>query len=307
MFNRIRFLLRHAALAATLISPAALRAQWTPQASGTTASFRGLSIVDDTTLWASGTRGTFVWTTDGGATWHAGQVPGAASLDLRAVHAVSIDTAYVMVSAQDTARIYKTTDRGQHWTIQYNDESKGAFLDAIAFFDSRHGLALGDPVGGRFVVLETLDGGAHWSRIPDAGLPPSLAGEGAFAASGTSLVVCGPHDVWFGTGGASASRVFRSTDSGRTWSVSETPVMAAKRSGRNLLCRLHRSARRDCGWWQLRQARPVCHHRCDHERWRKNVARRCAERGDSFSVWRRVCRRAPPRHWSGNRRNRDVT
>jgi photosystem II stability/assembly factor-like uncharacterized protein len=220
--------LRFSALIATVLGtvPVAAGAQWVPQHSGTTASIRGFSVVDASVAWASGTRGTFLWTDDGGTTWHPGTVPGATSLDFRAVKALSLDTAYVMAAGQDTARIYRTTDRGAHWTLQYDDTSKGAFLDAIAFFDARHALALGDPMNGRFVVLETADGGAHWTRIPDAGLPPALPGEGAFAASGTSLVTCGARDAWFATGGAAVSRVFRSRDGGRTWTASETPVKA---------------------------------------------------------------------------------
>jgi len=53
-----------------------------------------------------------------------------------------------------------------------------------------------------------------------------LAGEGAFAASGTCLVVWGASDVWIGTGGAAAARVFHSSDRGRTSSASDTPVHA---------------------------------------------------------------------------------
>lgn len=187
---------------------------------------RGLSVVSDRVAWASGTGGTFLWTDDAGAQWHVGHVPGAASLDFRDVQAVSLDTAFVMVSAQDTARIYRTTDRGAHWTLQYENLEKGAFLDAIAFFDARHALAVGDPIGGHFLVLRTDDAGAHWTRLTDAAVPAALPGDGAFAASGTALVTCGPRDAWFATGGAAISRVFRTHDGGLSWQVSATPVAA---------------------------------------------------------------------------------
>lgn len=199
---------------------------WAAQSSGTTASMRGLSVVSDRTAWASGTAGTFLWTDDAGEHWHVGHVPGAASLDFRDVHAVSLDTAYLMAAGQDTARIYRTTDRGTHWTLQFEDLEKGAFLDAIAFFDARHALAVGDPVAGRFLLLRTDDAGAHWMRVPGA-LPPALPGEAAFAASGTSIVTCGPRDAWFATGGAAIARAFRTHDGGRTWRTSATPVAAA--------------------------------------------------------------------------------
>src|SRR5690348_6342065 len=162
---------------------------WTEQHADTRASMRGLSVISDDVAWASGTGGSYLWTKDGGTHWHVGTVPGAASLDFRDVHAVSLDTAYLMAAGQDTARIYRTTDRGAHWTLQYENLEKGAFLDAIAFFDARHALAVGDPIGGRFLLLRTDDAGAHWTRVSNA-LPAALPGEAAFAASGTSLVTC---------------------------------------------------------------------------------------------------------------------
>jgi len=191
---------------------------------------RGLGAGREGAVWATGTHGMYLWTTDGGTTRHFGQVPGATSLDFRDVQVVSSDVVYLMAAAQDTARIYKTTDRGAHWTMQYDDTRRGMFLDALAFFDDTHGLVLGDPVDGRFVILRTDDGGAHWTRIDSAGMPAALPGEAAFAASGTALVTGGAHDAWFATGGGPVSRVFRSHDSGRTWQVSETPVRAGNAS-----------------------------------------------------------------------------
>ena len=215
------------------------QAQWKPQQPGTDASFRGMSIIGADAVWISGTKGTFAWTTNGGAEWHAGQVAGATSHDFRAVHAISLDTALLMVSSLDTGLIYRTTNRGQSWSVVYSDESKGAFLDAMTFFDSRRGLAVGDPVNGRFVILSTSDGGQHWARIPGAGLPPSLPNEGAFAASGTSLITCGPNNAWLGSGGAATSRVFHSADGGRSWSVANVPINAGVASAGifSLACR----------------------------------------------------------------------
>lgn len=183
-------------------------------------------MVNQNVAWISGTGGTFESTSDGGKTWQAGKVPGAASFDFRSVQAFSLDTAILMVSAQDTGLIYRTTDRGNTWKVQYRNVAKGVFLDGMAFFDAQHGFAVGDPMGGRFVILETRDGGQHWARISAAGLPASLPGEGAFAASNTSLVTCGRNDIWLGTGGAATARVFHSSDAGKNWSVVSTPISA---------------------------------------------------------------------------------
>jgi photosystem II stability/assembly factor-like uncharacterized protein len=58
-------------------------------------------------------------------------------------------------------------------------------------------------------------------------MPAALPAEGAFAASGTCLVVQEVDNVWFGTG---AGRVFRSTDRGRNWTVHQTPIRAGNGS-----------------------------------------------------------------------------
>ncbi len=202
-------------------------AQWITQASGTKARLRGLSVVSGEVAWASGTGGTFLRTTDGGKTWRAGTVPGASALDFRDVHAVNADTAYLLsIGGGDLSRIFKTIDGGTTWATLYVNQDPKGFLDAFAFWDADHGLALGDQIDGRFVILTTEDGGKTWGPIPPEGMPPALTGEGAFAASGTCLVVKGDDYAWFGTGGAKASRIFRSTDRGKTWTAHETPVMA---------------------------------------------------------------------------------
>src|SRR6185369_17765504 len=71
-------------------------AQWTPQPSGTTARFRGVSAASKSIVWASGSGGTFAQTTDGGATWHSTVMPGAEGLDFRDVEAVDANKAYVL-------------------------------------------------------------------------------------------------------------------------------------------------------------------------------------------------------------------
>src|SRR5512146_1221266 len=92
-------------------------AQWAPQASGTSAEFRGLSAVSPSVVWASGTRGRFVRTTDGGATWMLDSIAGADSLDLRAIVARDASHAWAISSGpaeQGQAKIFRTQD-GAHW------------------------------------------------------------------------------------------------------------------------------------------------------------------------------------------------
>lgn len=218
-------------LCAFLLMAVSAQAQWQVQTSNTTASFRGLSAVSENIAWASGTQGTYIRTIDGGKTWQVGQVPGAEKLDFRDVEAFDANTAYLLsIGEGESSRIYKTTDGGQHWALQFQNKEPKAFFDALAFWDAQHGIAMSDPVNGRFLIITTDDGGATWKQQPPEGMPPALPNEGGFAASGTCLLTQGKSNVWLATGGATAARIFRSTDRGRTWTVAETPLLAGMAS-----------------------------------------------------------------------------
>jgi photosystem II stability/assembly factor-like uncharacterized protein/pimeloyl-ACP methyl ester carboxylesterase len=210
--------------------------QWNAQPSNTTASLHGLSIVDAKVVWVSGTGGTFVRTTDGGETWQAGAVPGGEKLDFRSVYAVDARTAYLMsIGNGNESRIYKTTDAGKTWSLQYTEQNPKAFLDCMAFWSVTQGIVVGDAVDGKAELLTTSDGGAHWTPVSSESLPPAKAGEGS-PASGTCIATHsekkGKQEIWhawFVT--ENASRVFHTTDAGRTWKVSEAPLVTGLNQG----------------------------------------------------------------------------
>lgn len=203
--------------------------QSAPEARG--ASLRGVRAVSDQVAWASGSGGTVLRTTDGGATWTRRPVPGADSLDFRSVWAFDSLTA-VVASAGDAAagqaRIYRTTDGGRRWTLARQDTVRGAFYDAVAFWDRQYGLVLSDPVGDgparRFYVLATRDGGASWFPTPAAGMPAALADEAAFAAGNAALGLADDTRAWFVTGGPNGARVFSTTTGGARWDAVAAPV-----------------------------------------------------------------------------------
>jgi photosystem II stability/assembly factor-like uncharacterized protein len=214
---------------ACLAVPAAPSLRWTAQASGVTARLRGVSAVSADVAWASGARGTVLVTSDGGRSWRIRPVPAADALDFRDVDAVSASTAYVLsIGPGEASRIFKTSDGGASWAEQFVNRDPEAFLDAMAFWDERHGVAVSDSVKGRFVILLTEDGGRHWSPSPPEGLPPALPGEGAFAASGTNVAVTGGHRAWFATG---AGRILRTRDRGKSWQVSSAPFASGPSAG----------------------------------------------------------------------------
>jgi photosystem II stability/assembly factor-like uncharacterized protein len=210
-------------------SLAKIEPHWQLQAVNTEANFRGLSVVGDT-VWASGSGGTFIKTSDGGRSWHVGHVAGAEKLDFRDVEAFSGKVAYLLsIGNGDASRIYKTTDGGDTWQLQFQNTEQEAFFDALAFWDERHGLAMSDPVRGRFYLVATDDGGAHWTTLPAEGMPAAIKGEGGFAASGSCVITRGKSDAWLVSGG-SAARVFHSADRGQHWTVVESPILSGPAS-----------------------------------------------------------------------------
>jgi photosystem II stability/assembly factor-like uncharacterized protein len=202
------------------------------QTTGFNSNLRGVSIghtkAGKAVVWASGTKGIILRSFDDGTSWKQLKIADAPDLDFRGIEAFGADTAYVMSSGDgEKSRIYKTTDGGKSWTLQYSDKRPGFFLDSIACYSTTHCFALSDPGEGKFQIAATTDG-EHWKQLARDKMPPALPNEGAFAASGTSIALCG-NDIYFGTGGPSA-RVFHSIDRGRSWVAVETPMASGNAS-----------------------------------------------------------------------------
>jgi photosystem II stability/assembly factor-like uncharacterized protein len=198
----------------------------THQESGTTVRLQAISAVSETVAWASGLQGTVVRTIDGGRTWAAVVVPGADSLQFRDVDAIDDNTAYLLSSGPgERSRIYKTSNGGVTWTLQYTNGDPEGFFDCLALWDADHGAIYGDAVDGSLVILTTSDG-ETWDRVPRSAVPDAHPGEGGFAASGTCLVTHGDSTAWIGTGADGSARVIKTVDRGQRWAAFPTPIVS---------------------------------------------------------------------------------
>ena len=201
-------------------------AQWIKQDVATTASFRGLSVVNEKVVWASGTGGTVVRTIDGGKTWNVIQVPDAAKLDFRDIEAFDTNTAYILsIGNGESSRIYKTIDGGKTWNEQFRNKNETAFFDAIACWNAKRCIAMSDPVEGHYLLIETLDGGSNWKQIKSNDLPAAKEGQAAFAASGTCLNTQGSGGMAYLVSGGTDAVVYRSYDHGRKWTAAPTQIV----------------------------------------------------------------------------------
>ena len=218
-----------AALGLCLSATTLAQPRWTPQLTGVTARLRGLSVASDKVIWASGTSGTVVRTTDGGDSWDIRPIPGTEHLDFRDIDGFNASIAYVLsIGNGDLSRIYKTSDGGKTWALQLLNKDPKIFLDAMAFWSAERGVAFSDSVDGQFVIFTTVNGGRNWERVPAGQLPPALPNEGAYAASGSNVATMGNDHVWIGT---TASRVLHSADRGRTWTVQKTGLPTSGSAG----------------------------------------------------------------------------
>ncbi|PZX58426.1 photosystem II stability/assembly factor-like uncharacterized protein [Algoriphagus ratkowskyi] len=188
------------------------------------ASLRGLSPLTDEIAWASGSGGVWLRTIDGGKNWDHGIIAGLDTVDFRSIHAFDAMSALV-VSAGQPAVIYKTEDGGKSWILKHQ-ENDLAFLDGISFSSPTRGFVIGDPLNGKWTILQTANQGETW--YPVDSLPSAAEGEAAFAASATSLLAEG-NSLWLGTGGAQSNLHF-SKDMGVSWEKFDTPFIQGESS-----------------------------------------------------------------------------
>lgn len=126
---------------------------------------------------------------------------------------------FFVLSAGSPALLYKTGEAGR-MELAYEDRDPEVFYDAMAFWDDRNGIAVGDAMDGCLSILLTRDGGTSWRKLPCDSLPPALEGEGAFAASNTNIAIW-ERSCWIAT---TAGRIFYSPDLGAQWEVIQSPV-----------------------------------------------------------------------------------
>ena len=198
-----------------------------------TISLRGLSIVNDQTIWASGSKGTVVKSIDGGKTFEWLTVKGFEQRDFRDIEAIDANTAIIMAVAEP-AIILKTKDGGKSWYKVFEDSTKGMFLDAMDF-DGKNGIVIGDPIDSNAYIAITNNSGETWQHDPQKkdylGLPmniPLAKGEAFFASSGTNFKLLEWNKYGYsllGVSGGTKSSLFRESITKNT-----LPILQGKES-----------------------------------------------------------------------------
>lgn len=174
-------------------------------------SFRGLSVVDDFTLWISGSKGTIGFSLNGGKTFNWVNPPGYENRDFRAIEAIDYQTA-IAVAIGSPALILQTKNQGKVWDVVYQDNHPDVFLDAVHFalYNPKLGISVGDPIDNQPYILKTIDGGETWRKMEINELTEFEKGEAFFAASNSNLYILDDTTFYSVTGGTNSRLIINS-------------------------------------------------------------------------------------------------
>lgn len=159
----------------------------------------------------------FILTTNSGSTWTVSNVQLPSTHVVRSIHAINATIAYIAVDdpTGSNSGIYKTTNSGTSWVKHASAFSgTGRHPVQIYFFDDNNGLCVGNPSLGYWEIYTTTDGGGNWTRVSQANIPPNAVNDRTF----TTTSAAAGNSYWFGT---CARDLFRTTDKGLTWSVTQ--------------------------------------------------------------------------------------
>lgn len=189
-----------------------------------TRSIRAIDVANDKSIAFAANNGVFGLYNPQTQQWSTAiQDYDSLDLEFRSVARTAND--FFMMSVANPALMFKTGDNGV-MEVVYKESGEKVFYNAMAFWNSREGLAIGDPTEDCMSIIITRDGGETWQKLPCAKLPKVKEGEAAFAASNSNIAIIG-NKAWVATGGQ-ASRILYTADKGDTWKIVDTPMIDGK-------------------------------------------------------------------------------
>jgi photosystem II stability/assembly factor-like uncharacterized protein len=178
---------------------------WTQQTSHTTAKLGSPYFLNDNIGFVAGDSGVFLKTKDGGTTWT--RLDAGNNAKIMGVHAV--DSNLVYVCTWDSGKVIKTTDGGGTWNNAFAGNTLADAAMGICFTSARKGFVCkGKSTPFPYSnsrILRTLDGGATWDTV--------------FTTTQWLSYIQFP-DAGHGYATGSGGTVFKTIDSGATWTAS---------------------------------------------------------------------------------------
>ncbi len=180
-----------------LLLPSFVKSQWLQQYSNIYDYYNTVFFIDSLNGWIGGYKyegNSFVLkTTDEGKKWEETQIGGNPS----SIYFINANLGF----CASYNGIYKSTDGGNSWLINYNDT---IHYSSIKFTDESHGWAAGDNTKNIYII-STDDGGINWTKsfiIP--GVEPHLE----IINDSTVFIIS-----------ETSSKILKSIDGGNNWNI----------------------------------------------------------------------------------------
>jgi photosystem II stability/assembly factor-like uncharacterized protein len=188
------------------------------QNSGVTTSLNSVSVNQDSyyynnCAWICGNSGVVLRTINYGVNWVNKSGNGLPSnIDLYNIFCVDTVIDLTAGKSGTNTYVYRTSNGGNNWQQVFSQP--GGFMDAIWMKNASTGFIYGDPVGGRWSLWKTTNGGINWDSS-GMYLPPASSTE----AGWNNALFVRNNNIWFGTNN---HRVYHSTNFGTTWTYGVT-------------------------------------------------------------------------------------
>ncbi len=185
---------------------------WTEQVTGVTTPLTSVSNIDATNAWVCGNNGVVMRSINFGYNWaNAGGNGLPNNISLVNIYGISATNALTAGYIGTTTYVYKTSNSGANWNLVFTQPN--GFINGIWFNGNLNGFMTGDPVGGRWSLWKTTNGGDSWDstgmylvqRNGELGWNNSLFRNG--------------NETWFGTDKA---RIYHSTTGNVPWDTQST-------------------------------------------------------------------------------------
>ncbi len=187
---------------------------------------RAIYTINSEKMYYAGANGEVGFTNDEGITWQKNKIYYQDSITPSFRSIASNGKAIFVLSISNPALLYKITK--DTTTLVYTESHEKVFYDAMQFFDTQHGIAIGDQTTDCISIITTSDGGNSWQKTPCKELPKSQFPTTAFAASNTNIKII-DDTIWIAIGGME-SYILKSIDKGKTWKTYKTPLIQGKAS-----------------------------------------------------------------------------
>lgn len=113
-----------------------------------------------------------------------------------------------------TTYVYRTSNGGYNWTQVFTQTN--GYINGVWLKDASTGIFIGNPIGGRWQIRKTTNGGVSWDSA--GRYLPQNGAEAGFNNS----IYCKGDSIWFGTNNY---RIYYSSNYGTNWTAQPTGTM----------------------------------------------------------------------------------